>query len=155
MTAHRAGTPLVAVVVVLFALLSPSAARAGDLLGGRLDTSGQWVQVVSKATIPVHIVLTTEGDITLTDAASFDLAPGDVRRVAFVGSGLGWVSARMTPRDVPEGASSGALELKAWVRYVVPQPGPPWAVLTLVLFLLILAAVASVAAIWSYRHARI
>lgn len=146
-TAHRAGTPLVAVAVVLLALYAPSAARAGDLLGGRLDTSGTWVAVISKATIPTHVELSTEGDIQLAEV-SFDMAPGERRQVAYTGSGLGYVTATMTPLEVAEGSSSGAIELRAWLRYVAPPPAPTWPLLLLIAALLILAGVSTLAYLW-------
>lgn len=118
---------LPAVLAVLAVAALPAVAAAGEpsMLGARLDTSGAWVAVISKATIPTHVELSTEGDVTLALTA-FDMAPGERRQVAYSGSGLGYVTARMTPVSVDPGASSGALELRAWVRYVAPPVPPSW-----------------------------
>jgi hypothetical protein len=147
MTTRTAGIRLVMVVALALAAVSPAVVSASGLLGARLDTSGTWVSVTSKATIPTIVSLTSEGDVTLAETETV-MEPGDVWRVPYTGSGLGWVEARMAPVEVADNAS--ALVLRAWVRYVAPPETPalwPWA-------LAILAAVIAAAATWRYRHAR-
>ena len=125
-------------------LLAPQVA-AGEvpLLGARLDTAGTWIAVISKATVPTHVVLTAEGDIHL-EATTFDLAPGERRQVGYTGTGLGFVSARMT--DTTGG--QGAVEVRAWVRYVAPPPPGPSLPLFPVAFVLGLL----LGAIWKVRR---
>ena len=124
----------------------PSVAVAGEpaLLGARLDTSGTWVAVISKATVVTHVELFAEGDVRLAET-SFDLAPGERRQVAFEGSGLGYVVARMT--DTAGG--QGAVELRAWLRYVPPPPSPEPSLLPV---LLLLAAGVIVLGVRKVRH---
>lgn len=104
------------------------------MLGARLDTAGTWIAVISKATIPTHVELASEGDVSLAER-SFDLQPNERHQVAYTGSGLGWVSARQTALSVDLTGSHGAVEVRAWVRYVPPPPpasGSGWWVLVLV-----------------------
>jgi hypothetical protein len=146
MTARRR-TRIAAVALVLLASFPPATLGAERLLGARLDTGGTWVSVTSKATIPTIVTLTSEGDVTLAETETV-MEPGSVWRVPYVGSGLGWVEARMAPVEATDNAS--ALVLRAWVQYVAPPETPalwPWA-------LAILAAVIAAAATWRYRHAR-
>ncbi len=129
-----------AAVVLALAVNATAWAGEAPLLGDRLDTSGTWVAVISKATIPTHVQLTTEGDVHLA-VSTFDLAPGERREVAYTGSGLGWVSARMTPLEVS--GPAGALEVRAWVRYVAPPPPAPmplWPMAAALLAILVLVA---------------
>ena len=126
--------------VLLLLALAPSARAAGpDLLGATLETSGSWVAVISKATIPTHIILSSEGDVTLAET-TFDLQPNARRQVSYTGSGRGWVTARMTALKAQ--GSTGAVELRTWVLYTAPPPVPagaplwPLAVLVMALFVI-------------------
>lgn len=136
-------------VVIVCHFLSTSA-RGADMLGATLDTSGTWVAVTSRATVATHVVLTTEGDVQLAETEA-DLEPGERWEVPFTGTGLGWVGARMEPLNI-EG-SSGAVELRAWVRYVAP-PTTDYMPLALLALGLLLAVAFMAAVHRRNRHAR-
>jgi hypothetical protein len=125
--------------LLLLALLTPSAARAGEppTLGGTLGATRTEIIVDSSASVPVMVSLSVPEGWRLAEGA-FAMEPGGHRVVAVLAAGEeGQVIARMVAFDVPAGTDRSTLLLSLGL----PKPEPVWPQLLAAAFLLMVAVV--------------
>lgn len=125
-------TTILRVVVTVAALASIALARAGavhaadptptPLIGGALDAKPSVVTLTSNSTMPVAVVVTTDGPFTLTPT-TFSMDPGETVEMTVTGDPRGRIAAAMSVLDASVEGDTSSVVLE--VAFPKPAPSSP------------------------------